>query len=632
MKYNSLFNLLYSVRISEATKEAILSSMEFPITESVEISEATIPYIEFLDTLAYSNISEELTNSIIEEVFSELDEAFVEEIYETYIKVKSLEYISEDKPYVGLSGLRKEWEKRDNAAKVSQPSQSAKSNVGNIVNTAKEKVKSAVGKVKDWVKNNTYRTTSYPDAIDYKALRSAIGKKHNENQRKGESDFKNPVTVNYKKVKQEKEPEAETTNTTSNQPTRKQKINNLKSTIEKGNKVHKEVTDYINKSEREEAENRNAEEKGAAEAAHLRGQSYNAMQSNKSPVEDSAPSPAKSNKTKTSDSFVKDLISKSKGENKEEKPTTKRGKGGSKKSETELKEPVQQTLDLEAPKAEASKKSAGKGKGSSKKSETEEPTASNAEEVSKKSAITSMASDKNKKGSSKTPANSEESNKNKKVFIKQGELPQPKNTGKTKGTNSKNVKDMLSDIDNDLKKQKEGNVEKSSEKEESAYEKRLRRENEVAKKRLQDREAALVKELDFMKNRPGGSSANDIKQKEASLAEVRKNLASYEPKKETATANEALSEAICLLVKSNISESLFTSILEMLPANRENGEKVIAKLTGDIDSTLNKANNDLLNGKPLNKEEIANAEKKRERLEKFQTLFNKKFLKSNDNK
>jgi hypothetical protein len=128
-----------------------------------------------------------------------------------------------------------------------------------------------------------------------------------------------------------------------------------------------------------------------------------------------------------------------------------------------------------------------------------------------------------------------------------------------------------------------------------------------------------------MKNRPGGSSANDIKQKEASLAEVRKNLASYEPKKEAATANEALSEAICLLVKSNISESLFTSILEMLPANRENGEKVIAKLTGDIDSTLNKANNDLLNGRPLNKEEIANAEKKRERLEKFQTLFNKKF-------
>ena len=88
MNYNSLFNLLYSTEISEATKSEIINRMEEPIQESAEVESLVETYLELLDTLVFSAASESLIYNIIDEAFSQLDEEFINEVSNEWVKRK----------------------------------------------------------------------------------------------------------------------------------------------------------------------------------------------------------------------------------------------------------------------------------------------------------------------------------------------------------------------------------------------------------------------------------------------------------------------------------------------------------------------------------------------------------------
>lgn len=259
MNYEELFNLSYSSRIPESLKETVLKNLELSISEEIEISEDVIPYIEVLNLLSFSNASEELTNSIIEEVFSGLSEEFIEEVYEGYIKVRVTDYLSEAYQYIGLSRMKDDWDKADKAEAAAKAQQaqkeqqaqqkkaqreqainnakekikntfnSAKTKFGNAVNTAKEKaqnagekvksawgsakekIKGAVNKVQNWAKDYSSKVDNYNKKyIDHDALRKAIGLKHIENQMKGKPDFEGGEKRSFSQPKAVSKPKVQT--------------------------------------------------------------------------------------------------------------------------------------------------------------------------------------------------------------------------------------------------------------------------------------------------------------------------------------------------------------------------------------------------------------------------------------
>ena len=89
MNYNSLFDLIYSTEISEATKDSIIDRIDFPINESAEVQPIVETYIDLLDTLVLSTASEALIYNIIDEVFSSVDEAIINEVSDEWIKRKT---------------------------------------------------------------------------------------------------------------------------------------------------------------------------------------------------------------------------------------------------------------------------------------------------------------------------------------------------------------------------------------------------------------------------------------------------------------------------------------------------------------------------------------------------------------
>ena len=142
--YIDLFNLAYSTSISESLKSEILESTNLPLFESeITISEDIYESIYFLDELAYSNMSEGLINSIIDDVFEGCSEEYLEEVYEAYVRAKALIYISEGTAPIGLTGLDKELNKIANE----KPKRSL---FKRVVGGAADKIKGAVDKVSKW--------------------------------------------------------------------------------------------------------------------------------------------------------------------------------------------------------------------------------------------------------------------------------------------------------------------------------------------------------------------------------------------------------------------------------------------------------------------------------------------------
>lgn len=98
INYIELFDVAYSTSIPESVKEAVFSRVEVPITEGLELPADVCECVQFLDELAYSSMSEDLANEMIDKVFEGCSEEYLEEVYEAYIQVKAIQYISEADP------------------------------------------------------------------------------------------------------------------------------------------------------------------------------------------------------------------------------------------------------------------------------------------------------------------------------------------------------------------------------------------------------------------------------------------------------------------------------------------------------------------------------------------------------
>ena len=205
MNYNELFDVIYSTKLLESVKEAVLSNIQQSIVEDNNCSPIVETYLDLIDTLTFSTVSEDKIQSILDEVFENVDEAIINEVSDEYIKRKAQAGLKQrEKAYkevssnpVGLSQIDRVGSKLEKAQNYQVPTRNyskpkIETTPNTPSNTNKEgvmgKLKSAVGKVKNWYDKRNSTT--------YDEVRHAIGRKAIENEKKGEANFKNPTTIN----------------------------------------------------------------------------------------------------------------------------------------------------------------------------------------------------------------------------------------------------------------------------------------------------------------------------------------------------------------------------------------------------------------------------------------------------
>ena len=172
--YNKLFDVLYSTEISEGVK--VLIAENYPTQLNEGISEDSC-YVEFLKTMIDTNLSEAALEEVIDETFGDWSEEQVEALTEEFIHSVVNQYLNEgifDARPIGLTGVRKAAEKeqarreaksqpiglkgveRQQAAKAQLSKEPKGPSFGDKVkktgSAALGKLKSAVGKVRDWAK------------------------------------------------------------------------------------------------------------------------------------------------------------------------------------------------------------------------------------------------------------------------------------------------------------------------------------------------------------------------------------------------------------------------------------------------------------------------------------------------
>lgn len=336
INYFDLFETLYS-NLPESAKLEVLENISEEFSKSINESEDKYkPILEVLDILAYSKeITEEKANAIIDELFLTMDSIVVQEILESFIKEKSIEYITELLAHgtdaIGLAGLRKEKAQKDEQAQKAQARKQAINNaIGNTITKARETkeraitgareatermgakakevkekavsgIKSAVGKVKDWAKKATepsakeyaysignkanklkVKPGSYADKYAKSLKKQDDSKvtpepvKQGEPKNEPEKVADNPVKVSAKKTKvtkTKKEKVAKTSNTAKVKKEKQPKVNKTseKATQDAGDRIHNEVKDYIAQADKEQAE-RDAKEKQEVEARKERSE------------------------------------------------------------------------------------------------------------------------------------------------------------------------------------------------------------------------------------------------------------------------------------------------------------------------------------------------------------------------
>ena len=178
INYHELFNFVYSTRIPESLKNEVIYTVELPIQENFEVPSYINECIQFLDSLAYSNMSEELANEMIDRVFEGCSEEFMEDIYKAYVQAKAIQYVCEDSAPIGLRALAREADTREQAQAKTEARKQA---IGNAVNkvkgaantarqvakytghVAKEGIKNAVGKVKNWWNDYKAKAKAYDE-------------------------------------------------------------------------------------------------------------------------------------------------------------------------------------------------------------------------------------------------------------------------------------------------------------------------------------------------------------------------------------------------------------------------------------------------------------------------------------
>ena len=215
MNYASLFNILYSVEISEDTKTDIINKIDYPVQEAYEVEPLIETYLELIDTLVFSTASEALIYNIIDETFASLSEEFINEVSNEWIKrkteagLKSREQAvkrandSVKSGVIGLSQLNRQDKAQQRLDKGrAQVAARTPNTVEPKAETPKAegamgKLKSAVGKVKKWA-------SGADDSSNYVGLSRLIGAKANKDNIGAE-------TLRKQTTEKTEAPKAETT-------------------------------------------------------------------------------------------------------------------------------------------------------------------------------------------------------------------------------------------------------------------------------------------------------------------------------------------------------------------------------------------------------------------------------------
>ncbi len=147
--YNKLFDVLYSDTIPMTVKESIVENVKEQINEDIFEAEEN-PYINILNNLVYSEMSESTTNELIDKIFGNLSENEIEAITNKFIKESCVRVVSSGEipimegstDYIGLARMRAD---------------DRKSRIHGIDRTKKsplDKLKGVVDKVKTAAKNS----------------------------------------------------------------------------------------------------------------------------------------------------------------------------------------------------------------------------------------------------------------------------------------------------------------------------------------------------------------------------------------------------------------------------------------------------------------------------------------------
>lgn len=108
------------------------------------------------------------------------------------------------------------------------------------------------------------------------------------------------------------------------------------------------------------------------------------------------------------------------------------------------------------------------------------------------------------------------------------------------------------------------------------------------------------------------------------INKLQKSIKGYE-KKLAGVAHEALAELAITLLSTNISESCFVEVMEMVAANKANAQKALARDEDNAMAVIDDINKDLQAGKPVDPEKVKKAEELRKKKEHFEKMFNDKF-------
>jgi ornithine carbamoyltransferase len=89
--------------------------------------------------------------------------------------------------------------------------------------------------------------------------------------------------------------------------------------------------------------------------------------------------------------------------------------------------------------------------------------------------------------------------------------------------------------------------------------------------------------------------------------------------------NEAISDLVVTLLGTNISESCFVEVMEMVAASKTNAEKALDRDEQDAMAEIDNIYKDVKAGKGVDPEKAERAEKKRQKYEYYKEIFDKKF-------
>lgn len=543
MNYNSLFNLLYSTEISEATKADIINKIQEPIIESYEVEPLVETYLELLDTLVYSTASESLIYNIIDETFSQLSEEAINEVSDNWIKRKTEAGLkSREKAYnqakgniVGLASLNRASKARERLERGREQvaSRAPRPNNGGALN----KLKSAVGKVKSFVGN-------VDKGPEYVGLSRLIGAKANKDNAGAETLRQQTTHKAEAPAKEVKQPEVKASKT--------EKVKQPKMKKEKQPEPVQQKLDI----KAPKAEEKQSEVKTEVKA-------------------DDATKATKKTSTRASKiskakKVVTDVISNKKGKQPEVKAEEKQPEV---KAEVKADDATKATTE-----ATTGKKKSRGGKG--KKTPTGDSDATATKKV-----VASAISNKEERAEApkeepKTQPAAEAPKEEPKIKV---------NLNKTNETKGRYAV--------------------------------MRRQIEAQRKDQERQLEALKQRKQDMTSKPGYD--------QNSVVDLEKRISDLEKRLGKSKVNEALTDLTLLLLGTNISESCFMEVMEMVAATKANAEKVKNRYEDEMKASIDALYKDVKEGKPVDPEKVKDAEEKRKRKEHFEKMFNDKF---NNNK